>query len=452
MTLGPVNRARVLGWFDQLARWTTRGFWAIADQALFAISNLIINVLLARWLSPREYGAFVTSYVVLLLVGVAHGGLLVEPMLVYGPSRYGRRFGEYLSTLLRFQVGFGAVAMAALLLVGAAAYGLGARELAATFVGMGFASPFIFLSWLVRRACYVERKPAVAATGGAIYLILIVTGAGLLYRLELLTSMAAQLLMGAASGIAAVIILRRIEHSWRALTPAAETRRIWREHWEFFRWSGSAGLVFFAQGVVFYLLLPLFGGLEATAALRAMTNFVMPVLQSDSALSLLVAPELARARQNPLDLARITRWSTRLFAVEGALCWLFVAVFRHDLVRLAYGDRYLPYADLLLVLGAMPIIASRVNILGALLRVHQQVRLVFVACVAATIVSLAIGLATMSKFGALGASVAMIAAEFVRMSAMTYFLARPRVVVSDPEGESTLVGPTPSARVLEVRQ
>ena len=36
------------------AYWTTRGFWAVVDQALFAVSNLIINVLLARWLSPRR--------------------------------------------------------------------------------------------------------------------------------------------------------------------------------------------------------------------------------------------------------------------------------------------------------------------------------------------------------------------------------------------------------------
>ena len=100
----------------------------------------------------------------------------------------------------------------------------------------------------------------------------------------------------------------------------------------------------------------------------------------------------------------------------------------------------------------MPIVASRVNILGALLRVQQQVRYVFVACVAATIVSLGIGLATMAKFGALGASVAMVTAEFVRMITMTYFVARPRVAGSDPDSESPLVRPSPSPRVLEVRQ
>lgn len=398
-------------------------------------------------------GAFVTGYVVLILVGVAHSGLLIEPMMVFGPSRYARRFSVYLSVLLRFQLGFGVFATATLLLVAVVQYTWGAPELAATFVGLAFAAPFIFFSWLVRRACYVERKPAVAALGGAIYLVTTSVGAGLLYSLGLLTSMTAQLLMGIAACVAGLIILRRVDHSWRLQTTFAETRQLWHEHWNFFRWSGSSGLLYFAQGLVFYLLLPLFGGLEATAALRAMTNFVMPILQSDSALVSVIVPELARARSNPQNLSRIVRWSMRLFALEGALCWAVVAIFRHDLVRFTYGDRYIAYADLLLVLGALPIVASRVNVLGALLRVHQRVRQVFWASIAAAAVSLAIGFATMAKFGAFGAVFAMIAADIVRIAAMTYFLGKPAATnVVDTEGDSTLVGARRSPRVLEVRQ
>ena len=159
--------------------------------------------------------------------------------------------------------------------------------------------------------------------------------------------------------------------------PSIDTRALVLEHWNFFRWAGGAGVLYFAQGLVFYLVLPLFGGLEASAALRAMTNFVMPVLQSDSALVGLIAPELARARRRPHDLSRTVRWGARLFALEGVLCWVLVAVFRHDLVRFVYGDRYIAYADLLLVLGALPIVSSRVNMLGAVLRVHTRVRQVF---------------------------------------------------------------------------
>src|SRR5262249_25769313 len=57
---------------SRVLRWGSHGFWAVLDQGLFALSNLLVNVLLARSLPSEEYGAFVTAYTILLLVGVVH--------------------------------------------------------------------------------------------------------------------------------------------------------------------------------------------------------------------------------------------------------------------------------------------------------------------------------------------------------------------------------------------
>lgn len=450
MSVMPPSEPREVETLNGFAYWTTRGFWAVVDQALFAVSNLIVNVLLARWLNPPEYGAFVTAYVVLILVSVAHVGLLIEPMMVIGPSRFARGFKDYFSFILRFQWMFGAVASVSLLLVGGVAYASGAALLGSAFVGVACAAPFIFLSWLARRACYIERKPAVAALGGAVYLVIAGLGAVLLNSLSLLTAVAAQLLMGVAAAAAAGIILKKTGHSWLPAPPAIDTRGLVQEHWHFFRWAGGAGVLSFSQGLVFYLVLPLFGGLEASAALRAMTNFVMPVLQSDSALAVLISPELARARRRPHDLSRIVRWSGRLFALEGALCWVLVGVFRHDLVRFVYGDQYIAYADLLLVLGALPIVSSRVNILGAVLRVQQRVRQVFWSSAVGAATSLIVGLSTLATFGAYGAVVAMITADLVRIGVMTYFVGKPGGLVND--GDVSMAGTPHPPRVAEVRQ
>src|SRR5690606_2918205 len=75
--------------------------WAAFDQALFAGSNFILNLLLVRWLEPGEYGAFSLVYAVFLLAGTAHSALLTEPMLVFGPGRHASGIFSYLGTVVR---------------------------------------------------------------------------------------------------------------------------------------------------------------------------------------------------------------------------------------------------------------------------------------------------------------------------------------------------------------
>jgi hypothetical protein len=68
-----------------------------------------LNVLLARWLVPQDYGAFTVAFAVFLLIGTFHTALLTEPMLVFGPSRYEGRFSEYLGALLYGHLSFTAL-------------------------------------------------------------------------------------------------------------------------------------------------------------------------------------------------------------------------------------------------------------------------------------------------------------------------------------------------------
>jgi O-antigen/teichoic acid export membrane protein len=433
---------------DRIAYWTTRGFWAVVDQALFAVSNLIVNLLLARWLPSREYGAFVAAYVVLILISVAHSALLIEPMLVFGPSTYAGHFKEYLRAILRFHWVFGAAAAATLVLVAAILYAAGADLLGRTFLGLACAAPFILLSWLARRACYAERKPAVAALGGAVYLITAGVGSIFLYNLGLLTPIAAQLLMGTAACASSGLILRVIMGDPSGRISAAETWSLWARHWKFGRWSAASGLLYWTQGQVFYLVLPLWNGLEATAALRALTNFVMPVLQSDGALVTLLAPELARIRLHTNDLSRYLRWATRLFAIEGLVYWAVIVVFRRDLVMYVYGGKYVGSADLLIVLGALPLLGSRLNILGAVLRAFERTDQLFRATVASAVASLAVGFATMATLGIYGAVFATVISQAAQIVAIGYFLRKPPDIGIDAVATSH----GRLSRILEVQQ
>ena len=90
-----------------IRRWYSRGVWSIADQGLFAATNLVLNLLLAVWLTPAEYGAYALVYAVFLLLSTIHNGLLVEPMLVFGPEKYAGSFSSYVGTLCAFCVALG---------------------------------------------------------------------------------------------------------------------------------------------------------------------------------------------------------------------------------------------------------------------------------------------------------------------------------------------------------
>jgi hypothetical protein len=46
-----------------LISWFKKGSLAVLDQGLFSGANFIVNILLARWLAPEEYGAFAVALV-----------------------------------------------------------------------------------------------------------------------------------------------------------------------------------------------------------------------------------------------------------------------------------------------------------------------------------------------------------------------------------------------------
>src|SRR5205823_6875931 len=64
--------------------WAMKGGLAIFDQGLVAGSRFLVSILLARWLSSRQYGAYALAYAVFLLLLMLYQSLLLEPMTVFG--------------------------------------------------------------------------------------------------------------------------------------------------------------------------------------------------------------------------------------------------------------------------------------------------------------------------------------------------------------------------------
>jgi O-antigen/teichoic acid export membrane protein len=301
--------ASVKGWLP----WVGKGSLAITDQGLFASSNFLLNVLLARWLAPADYGAFALAYSVLLLIGVFHTALLTAPMLVFGPGKYRERFPGYLGILLR---GHFAVMLPSAALLAAAAFLVGwlySPGIEPAFLALAVAAPFVLLLWLLRRAFYVRLNPGWAAAGGGVYLLILLASALTLRAAGRLTPATGFLAMATASLIACLLLLVRLGPI--IATDRATVRAVAADHWRYGKWVAAAAGPYWVTDNIYFLVLPVWAGLAEAGGLKALLNLAMPALHGIAALGVLLLPILVRDRERggPGAMKRTMKLALALF-------------------------------------------------------------------------------------------------------------------------------------------
>lgn len=396
--------------FARRLRWAGRGAWAIADQGLFAVSNFAMNILLARWLTPTEYGAFAIAYSVFLLFGTLHTALLTEPMLIFGSAKYEAHFAPYMRMLLRghwLVAGLGGLLLA---IGGGIAWIAGSREIGITLIGLAPVAPCVLLTWLTRRACFARLQPHWAAAAGAVYLVLMLAGLFLLFHLGALSVLTALGVMGVASIVAGFWLIHRLEADQRIVSPNVTVRGVLDDHWGYGRWALATSAISWVPSNVLLVAMSGFTGLAGSAAFKAMLNLVMPILQSLSALAILLLPAMVRVRGRPA-FRKLLWFALALFAGGAVAYWLLLGAFAEPLVRLLYKGRYANTAELLWVIGLLPVSAAVVAVLSSVLRAVERPDQIFWAYVASAVVTVSGGIWALSRWALLGAAVGQVAAS-----------------------------------------
>src|SRR2546421_491671 len=85
----------------RLREWGARSGTALLDQACFSGANFLLYMLLARWLTPADYGVFALVFSVYLFLLGLHTGLIPEPLSVFGRGTYCAELADYGSRGLR---------------------------------------------------------------------------------------------------------------------------------------------------------------------------------------------------------------------------------------------------------------------------------------------------------------------------------------------------------------
>jgi O-antigen/teichoic acid export membrane protein len=412
---------------QKLLPWAMKGGLALLDQGVFAGSNFVVSILLARWLSPEQYGMYAVAFSVLLFLLNFHQGLMLEPMLVFGSSVYRDCLRGYVKALLLLHVGISLAMVFGLLVAAEVISKLGpSSSLPGALIGVAVAAPTVLLFWMVKRTFYLKLSPAPSAAGAILYCVLILGGLTFLYRHNHISTLAALLLMGFGSLCTSILLLAYLASRLPATPGAPTLGETWQRHWRYGRWALGANAMMWIPINAFYPMLSRFSGMAEAGDLKALMNFAAPMLQACAALHTLMLPYASRVlRERGTEGVSIILKRMTVLCVACAIpYWAVLLMFQGPAFRMLYSGRYTEVAYLLPVVALASVAGSAFFGPSIVLRSMEAPRLIFAAVSISSGVAIAIGIPLTRAWGLRGAVWSIVLSEALAFVAAVVLLRR----------------------------
>lgn len=374
------------------------------DQGLITGSNFLLGILLARWLTREQYGAFALGFAVFLLVAMLYQSLLLEPMAVFGGSVYQSQLRAYLRALVCIHV-VAAIGIGLVLGLSAevARFAIPADGLPGALAGAALAAPCILLLWLARRAFYLQLSSALAVAGALLYCTLVVGGLFLARAYGRISPFSAFTLMGAGGGLSGIVFLAFLTSRLEINSAPLPLRAVWKRHWEYGRWALASAVAMWIPANMYYPLLGSFSGVARAGELKALLNFVNPIFQVYAALSMLLLPYASRRWSRGDHPGKLNIKITALCTGGAIAYWLVLLLFTGPAFHLFYSGRYMEVAPLMPAVALGSVLESAFFGPAILLRAMESPRSVFGALLASTAVAVGAGVPAVWAFGVKGA-------------------------------------------------
>jgi O-antigen/teichoic acid export membrane protein len=412
---------------EKFLPWVAKGGLALLDFGLYSGSNFLLGILLARWMSPTQYGAYALVFSIFILVTFLYQALLLEPLSVFSGTTYSKNLRGYLKSNFWLHWGLSAIICVVMAGISISAKVWWHSPVAAlAFAGMTAATPFILIHGLGRRSFYLKLSPGPAAFGSSFYCVLVVAGCFLVYKLGALSAFTAFLVMGFAALVGGVIMFFQLNAKLEPATAPMHLRETWNKHWNYGKWALGTCIVGWIPTYVYIPVVSKFSGLAVAAELRALMNLGGPVLQTYAALSMLFLPFAARVQgsEGSSGSNALTRKLTALFVAGALAYWMVLIPLRRPVFNLLYAGKYMNASALLPLFAAETVIWSAALGPAIVLRAMEYPRSLFFANGAASVVALVFGIPATRYFGLKGVVWSMVLANVLYVAVAFILLER----------------------------
>ena len=401
-------------------KWGGKAGLSIADQGIASGTNFALNVVLIRFLDPAEYGAFAIAFTIYLFLMSFHNAIILEPMSVIGPARYGDVLKGYMGATVWIH---GAVSVVFVALLGASAAVAYRFDsvLAPSLLGLSIAVPFMLLFLLIRRGCYLEVRPGLALRGSLVYFAILAISVFFMWTLKMFSPFSA-FSATALAGLGGSLIL------WR---PLGVTMRgalsgiggVFARHWDYGRWVMGSAFVYHIVHTVYVPLVGSFAGLAQAGVFRAMQTLTLPFVQTQAAMGALLLPWVSkrRAQKGDGDLWSVALRTSgvMLIAATGFVACILFA--REPIVRTLYSNEfYMEYVWLIAPLGLVVMMGSAGFGFATVLRAAENPRAVFLSQATGAALTLTVGIGCILVWKVWGAAVGQALSALGGLIVMVY--------------------------------
>lgn len=352
--------------FDNLKRlkhWGIKGGLAVLDQGVYSGSNFAFNVLLARWLSAENYGAFALAFSIFLFFTGIHNAMLLEPMSVFGTAKYSEDIHNYLSIqFIIHSIVTGSAGLFIFLTGGMIFYlSLTNSFLSLSIIGVGLFLPLLLLTWIARRIFYILGEPGWALFLSAFYSFILLGGAFYLHARNSENGIAWFGIIGIASltGFTALFRLKFIVKKPRQKN-SLKWKTIITEQWGFSKWIVLAAFLNFIASQIQIFITAGILGLDSAGIFRALQNFTLPMMQVLAAISTLVLPSIALAFGNRdyKGMQKRSSFTSIILSIFAILYMIFLYIFAVPIESLFYANKYQEYTWLIPISGVIPVMTA----------------------------------------------------------------------------------------------
>lgn len=407
--------------------WVAAGTLSLLDQGFTSAAGFVTAILLARWLDASAFGAFAVAFGWLAIAGALHDALVLEPSSVLGPTRYASSLGSYVRACVGVHLRVTGAAAAVTLGIAVVAAAAGYAVLAGAVLGLSATVPSVLLLWLLRRAAIVAGHPARAAAASATAFAGVVVSLVALRYANVVAPGTAFLAVAVAS-LAGCLPVRRFARP-RTHDVRIEAASVAAEHWSYGRWIAAGAVAYAAAMHLQWMIAGAMLGLPAAGGLRAMHVVAVPMVQALTAIAAVSLPAMARLRHDPTALRRHARVLTLAMMALAATYEAVLVLAYRPIEQLVFDGRYAAYADLIPILGVVPL-AGAIAV-GASLSLRAQGRTAFYVATGAV----ALPVAALAGVGLTGAWGARGAAWAAAVTALASAAATLVVAFRRPAGE-----------------